>query len=529
MASVSSFFFPKTSLPAQVSWANNSVNLKKRCTDAKGGFSKDLVNKCVKDVVGACRTAKELRVFADKLGEIITSSDVCTFVGESFNDAVAGAKETFSDKMRPMIQATTSMAIYGRGVFASFINRFFTGLERFLQHIGLIHPLEPAIGNDEVDMKNKKIVSLTALLTSIYATLSPTIGLAAGSIATAGVFLVLLGLGATHSVWRTFPSYLPKTENLTENLCVGRLNIGSSRKELVEKLAQAIINSKWSGLQPMLVGPVGAGKTELIKSLTVAIKKGEYPELKDHRVLQINTPELSQKRDWPSQRQTALGFLNSEIEGYRKESIFVFDKLERATREGAFLADELTRMLDDPEHNFGHVIGVMTDTEYKQQKGSSLVDRFEVIHVDPPQEEESIQILEHSLFKKFPEALVDDDVFSYLYKQTQSIDGLKNKPKKLISVMYRAVQRTSIEQKTEATKKEKQELFQAKNELLSLRNDMSQMAARKDLSEGEKRAFLFLEKQILPAMENSLKEQASAKGIRLWIDQKLIDELLSSS
>ena len=80
---------------------------------------------------------------------------------------------------------------------------------------------------------------------------------------------------------------------------------------------------------PILIGPPGVGKTQIVEGLAMKIVKGEIPALKDKKVMAVNTACLMELGQFSEHGYSSrLDVVFSEIAGYEKDFILFFDEAQ---------------------------------------------------------------------------------------------------------------------------------------------------------------------------------------------------------
>lgn len=396
--------------------------------------------------------------------------------------------------------ASTRTTNYRRSTLASIIHHLLTALERFLTKLGLIHLFKPAVSPDEVDAKGKDMILLSTIFSTLTTTLIPLMGPLHGGIAIGGIVLSLLMLSLTYPLWRPFPSYLPRVENWTQK----KLTLSAvERKELLDQIVEAL---KFS--QPLLIGKLGVGKTEVVKLLVQAIERGDYPSLAGYQVFYMNTTDLMNHTDWVPSAHSPLTYFSQAIEGNGEKLIFVFDQIHMACSSNNSLSEQFNTLLDT---HFPHVIGITTIDQFEEfsKNRAEFAQRFSPILVEETSVEETGNILIQARSRLSPETLTAKSMETILIEKTKAAYGdAAVMPRAGLRVLTKCIQKASRDQKIA-------KLFEMKRELLDVKKQQYAYALDRD-----EKGF-FVVSQLLTALEEQFLSMGGSQ-----IDETLIDQVL---
>ncbi len=148
---------------------------------------------------------------------------------------------------------------------------------------------------------------------------------------------------------------------------------------------------------PLLVGNAGVGKSAIVEELARRIKKGNVPtKLKNKKIISIEMSSLVSGTKYRGEFEEKLQKIIKEIES-NPEIILFIDEMHTISNaggaEGAINASDILK----PYLARGKVkiIGATTTNEYNKfiSKDKALARRFELIKINEPNEEETIEIL----------------------------------------------------------------------------------------------------------------------------------------
>ncbi|MDQ1255690.1 MAG: ATP-dependent Clp protease ATP-binding subunit ClpC, partial [Candidatus Hydrogenedentes bacterium] len=168
------------------------------------------------------------------------------------------------------------------------------------------------------------------------------------------------------------------------------------REEEIERVIQVL--SRRTKNNPVLIGEAGVGKTAIVEGLAQAIIKGDVPDLLlNRRVLTLDLAGVVAGTKYRGQFEERLKSVMKEIR--RADNIILFiDELHTIVGAGAAEgAVDAANMLK-PALARGELqcIGATTMDEYRKhiEKDAALARRFQVIIVDAPTVDETVQIIQ---------------------------------------------------------------------------------------------------------------------------------------
>jgi hypothetical protein len=158
------------------------------------------------------------------------------------------------------------------------------------------------------------------------------------------VFITLTGLKYLYHKWHLdTPTTLhaDTMRNLSEEVKAGRCGATIERFDEILLLEHCL--STPPGQQPripLLIGPPGVGKTQLIEGLAKRIIEGHCPQLTGKSVLAINTASLLEIGGWSSDGYASrIEALLRDLRGYEDRMILFFDEAHNAARGGPTATD----------------------------------------------------------------------------------------------------------------------------------------------------------------------------------------------
>lgn len=183
--------------------------------------------------------------------------------------------------------------------------------------------------------------------------------------------------------------------DLTELAAKDELDPLIGRDRECERVIQILCRR--SRNNPILVGEPGTGKTALTEGLAQRIVDGRVPEqLKNRRILSLDLSLLIAGTKYRGQFEERLKKIMAELSENRNLLLFI-DEIHNIVGAGSAEGSMDAANILKPALSRGEFqcIGATTPREYNKsmEKDRALERRFQVVRIDPPDEKESLAIL----------------------------------------------------------------------------------------------------------------------------------------
>jgi len=183
--------------------------------------------------------------------------------------------------------------------------------------------------------------------------------------------------------------------DLTELAREGKLDPVIGRRREITRLTQVL--SRRTKNNPVLLGEAGVGKTAIVEGFAQALVAGNVPEtLRDRRIVILDLALMVAGTKYRGQFEERIKAVMNEVRKSKNVILFIDELHTLVGAGGAEGAIDASNVLK-PALSRGEIqcIGATTLDEYRKyiEKDSALERRFQTIMVDPPNREETLEIL----------------------------------------------------------------------------------------------------------------------------------------
>ncbi len=332
--------------------------------------------------------------------------------------------------------------------------------------------------------------------------------------------------------------------DLTQMARESKLDPVIGREDEIERVIQIL--SRRTKNNPVLIGEPGVGKTAIAEGLAQRIKEGNIPELLlDRRIVTLDLAALVAGTKYRGEFEERLKAVINEIRQSGKVILFV-DELHTLVGAGAAEgAIDASNMLK-PALARGELqcIGATTLNEYRKyiEKDGALERRFQMIMVDEPSVDETVQIIKglRDRYEAHHRVRITDDAVEAAAQLSHRYISGRFLPDKAIDLIDEAGSRTrlrittmppeirTLEKDLERVKQEKEEAIKTQEfeRAADLRDKMKKMRQRL-LEEKEKWENLKSKEEALVTWEDIAYVASKWTGIpMIKLGEKESEKLL---
>ncbi len=265
--------------------------------------------------------------------------------------------------------------------------------------------------------------------------------------------------------------------DLTKAAREGLLDPVIGRDREIERVIQILCRKTKNN--PVLVGEAGVGKTAIVEGLAQRIVEKKVPDLlQDKRVMALDIAALVAGTKYRGEFEDRMKKIIKEVKNSKNVILFI-DELHTIIGAGAAEGAVDAANILKPPLSRGEIqcIGATTLKEYKKfiERDSALERRFQMVQVEEPSVEDTIEIL-----KGLRKSYEKHHKVEYTEKSLEEAARLaaryitdRNLPDKAIDIIDEAGARTKLKRKVipeevEKLEKKIQELSRLKNEKVRL-------------------------------------------------------------
>jgi ATP-dependent Clp protease ATP-binding subunit ClpC len=297
------------------------------------------------------------------------------------------------------------------------------------------------------------------------------------------------------------------------------------REKEVERIIQIL--SRRTKNNPILLGEPGVGKTAIVEGLAQRIVDGNVPLfIANKRILSLDLSLIVAGTKYRGQFEERLKGIIKELKENNDIIIFIDEihsLIGAGSAEGSLDAANILK----PALSRGEIscVGATTIREYRRyiEKDRSLLRRFQAITVNPPNEEETLQILEgvKERYESFHKVKYSDTAIrSAVYQSNRYITD-RFFPDKAIDILDEAGAKVKLRRVADT-----QNLRRLEAEIRSIVKEMKKAISDKDF---EKAVFLREREIELKDEIERFKQERETTGEELMeVTKKDVEEIISS-
>jgi ATP-dependent Clp protease ATP-binding subunit ClpC len=236
--------------------------------------------------------------------------------------------------------------------------------------------------------------------------------------------------------------------DLTELARAGELDPVIGRKTEIRRVIQILCRRQKNN--PVLIGEAGVGKTAIAEGLALAIVSGDVPDiLADKKLINLDLALMVAGTKYRGQFEERIKAVMDEIRRAKNIIIFI-DELHTIVGAGAAEGAMDASNIFKPALSRGELqcIGATTLSEYRKfiEKDSALERRFQSVMVNPPNAEDTLQILKgiRGKYEDHHKIKYSDEALDMAVKLSDRYITGRYLPDKAIDVMDEAGARSRI-------------------------------------------------------------------------------------
>jgi ATP-dependent Clp protease ATP-binding subunit ClpC len=183
--------------------------------------------------------------------------------------------------------------------------------------------------------------------------------------------------------------------DLTAQAALGKLGPVIGRQKEIQRIIQIL--SRKTKNNPVVLGEPGVGKTAIVEGLAQRIADNDVPEvLANKRVINLDLAAVLAGTKYRGEFEKRIKTIIKEVADARNIILFI-DELHTMMGAGASESSLDASNILKPPLSRGEIqcIGATTLDEYRRyiEKDGAMERRFQILIVDPPSKEETIEIL----------------------------------------------------------------------------------------------------------------------------------------
>jgi len=243
------------------------------------------------------------------------------------------------------------------------------------------------------------------------------------------------------------------TRDLTADAAHGRLDPLIGREPEMERVVEILCRRTKNS--PVLIGESGVGKTAIVEGLAQRIVDRNVPTfLENKRVLSLDLSLVVAGTKYRGQFEERLKKILAEL-AETSDAIVFIDELHTLVGAGSAEGTLDAANILKPGLSRGEIqcIGATTPAEYRKtiEKDRALARRFQSVKVDPPTEDEALQIIRGVVerYEAFHQVRYTADALSAAVSQSNRYIADRFLPDKAIDVLDEAGARAKLRHQQE--------------------------------------------------------------------------------
>jgi ATP-dependent Clp protease ATP-binding subunit ClpC len=324
---------------------------------------------------------------------------------------------------------------------------------------------------------------------------------------------------------KELPFLAEYARDLTQMAVQGQFDPLIGREKEVDRIIQIL--SRRTKNNPILLGEPGVGKTAIVEGLAQRIVDGNVPLfIANKRILSLDLSLIVAGTKYRGQFEERLKGIIKELKENNDIIIFIDEihsLIGAGSAEGSLDAANILK----PALSRGEIscIGATTIREYRRyiEKDRSLLRRFQAINVAPPNEDETLQILEgvKERYEAFHKVKYSDQALrSAVYQSNRYITD-RFFPDKAIDILDEAGAKVKLRRVADT-----QNLRRLEAEIRSVVKEMKKAISDKDF---EKAVFLReREIELKEEVERYKQERDDTGDETMEVSKKDVEEIISS-
>ena len=244
-------------------------------------------------------------------------------------------------------------------------------------------------------------------------------------------------------------------EDLTQQAINGEIDPIIGRHKEVDMIINTL--SRRTKNNVLIVGPAGAGKTALVKGLTLRILSGEVPALVNKRVFSLNLGALMGGTTYRGQLEEKCANLVKALTEMEDIILFI-DEMHTLMSAGSSSGNDKVSVagLLKPALTSRklQIIGCTTEKEVRViQEDPAFIRRFNMINLDEPDDLETLEILRGLAYKyeEFHDVTIPEETLKAAVRLSSRYITERYQPDKSIDVIDEAAAKLKLRNREQIT------------------------------------------------------------------------------